>query len=99
MADKCETESQVALTLAVQLPSAGGCGLDYVSSESCTGAEKECLSCASHLSELYEEGTLYVHQASLWHQVRPWRYTDADAARITMQGFAVRCDGTWFVFW
>ena len=96
----CDFSSQVAFTLPVQLPNAE-CGLNYVSTSGCTGKERTCTSCASHRSTPYEVGTLYVHAGALIHQIRPWSYSSADAARprITLQGFGVRCDGTWYLYW
>ena len=96
----CELNRQVAFTLPVQLPSAG-CGLDFVSTDGCTGKGQTCTSCARLDSVLYELGTLYVHVGALIHQIRPWKYRSADAQRprITLQGFGVRCNRTWYLYW
>ena len=96
----CDFESQIAFTLPVQLPNAE-CGLDYVSFSGCNETEQRCTSCVSHHSALYEVGTLYVHSGGLVHQIRPWSYSSIDAARprITLQGFGVRCNGMWYLYW
>ena len=82
----------------MQLPSAE-CGLNYWTTKPCR--KESCVACSVHHHVIYEEGTLYLHPGHLTHQIRPWEYRRADAARprITLQAFSVRCNGTWYLWW
>jgi hypothetical protein len=56
--------------------------------------------CGEAALEAYEVGTLYVHNATLLHQIAPWPYHGVgDGPRITMQGFGFNCGGVWYLYW
>ena len=89
-------------TVPVRLP-AEPCGLNCISTSACTDVARSaqsCLSCAEHQHESYQLGSLYIQHPGLLHQIGSWTYRLADATtapRVTIQGFAVKCRGTWYL--
>lgn len=46
-------------------------------------------------------GTLYVHNATMHHQIAPWSFSAYfdTSPRLTFQGFGFNCGGTWYLYW
>jgi hypothetical protein len=55
--------------------------------------------CGRWTHEPYEAGTLYVHNATLMHQIKPWPWRPFDTPRLTLQGFGFNCGGVWYLYW
>jgi hypothetical protein len=47
----------------------------------------------------YTTGRMVVHSGLFLHQIAPITDTEAGQERITFQGHAIRCRGTWRVYW
>ena len=96
----CEAESMIAFTLPIRMPSAR-CGLRTISTAACERDPPRCTACAEERVHEYEVGTLYWHSGHVVHQVLEWPFRHADAAtpRITLQGFGLRCNGTYRLYW
>jgi len=82
----------------------GGGGFGSAGSEGAGGSTSSAGDglggCGSLAVEAYEAGTLYVHNATLPHQIMPWPYHGlSDGPRITMQGFGFNCGGVWYLYW
>lgn len=46
----------------------------------------------------YQLGELTMHSGMAFHQIDPF-ILEPDQIRLTLQGHAVRCDGTWQLYW
>ena len=66
------------------------------------------LACLEETREPYAVGEMVVHAGYLIHAIAPWRMAPSAwragepaerDARITLQGFAFRCDGVWRLHW
>ncbi len=47
----------------------------------------------------YEVGKMALHDGKLLHQIAPASEYDEQDRRITMQGHALFCDGSWRLYW
>ncbi|MEI8365334.1 MAG: hypothetical protein WCF65_02855 [Parachlamydiaceae bacterium] len=99
-----ETSRPISFTATIKLPAAGG-GLNYwdITREEyqpLSDTEKEVL---LHSKERhycpYEEGKIVIHDGFTLHQIAVQDKYETGDVRITLQGHAIRCDGTWRVYW
>ena len=69
---------------------------------------RAALACLEETREPYAVGEMVVHAGYLIHAISPWRMAPSAwragepaerDARITLQGFAFRCDGVWRLHW
>mmetsp|Transcript_90266 Transcript_90266/g.255573 ORF Transcript_90266/g.255573 Transcript_90266/m.255573 type:complete len:388 (-) Transcript_90266:140-1303(-) len=102
--NECEADSRISFTLPLALPRAP-CGLDHYHFPGRPGCEPtvDCVgTCLDLMRVDYKVGSLIVHSGRMLHQIGPWAYyplTDMFSARITLQGFGIRCRGKWYIYW
>eukprot|EP00615_Pteridomonas_danica_P005124 CAMPEP_0114331406 /NCGR_PEP_ID=MMETSP0101-20121206/2389_1 /TAXON_ID=38822 ORGANISM="Pteridomonas danica, Strain PT" /NCGR_SAMPLE_ID=MMETSP0101 /ASSEMBLY_ACC=CAM_ASM_000211 /LENGTH=231 /DNA_ID=CAMNT_0001461725 /DNA_START=524 /DNA_END=1216 /DNA_ORIENTATION=- len=97
----CDVESRISFTLPIHMPERGGGGLNYLdfsdtSKVYCKHGNASL--CGVVRREESKVGSLYVHNATLLHQVGHWPYHLLDGHRITLQGFGFNCGGTWYIY-
>ena len=92
--EHCEAPRMVGFTLMLQMPSHGA-GLWWWHFP-----EDEVDGPPWHFAEEYQVGHFMSVHESLFHSIAPWenKYGWLDPPRFTMQMFAKRCSGVYYVF-
>ena len=102
--DEADFARPLSFTLAVSMPSAGaGLLLWDLHHDTLEGlAEKEVAALAAAQPPTYHPyrlGVLNVHSGHQLHQIAPTKFDGEGQERLTLQGHAIRCGGTWQVYW
>ncbi|CAF24550.1 hypothetical protein [Candidatus Protochlamydia amoebophila] len=91
----------LSFTLALALPQQGG-GLNYwdkpYDPQDLLNPAQAVKDIPSHYIE-YEVGKMVLHNGLLIHQIAPAKGFNESDCRITLQGHAIRADGTWRIYW
>lgn len=94
----------LSFTLAVRLPTEGGgmtlWDLPYEEVKGLNHSEIEQLaSTRQNHFHPYTVGTLLLHSGLIVHQIAPGKNLQSDDERITLQGHALLCKGSWQLHW
>ena len=95
-------EDRLTLTVSFQLPAVGGGLLIWPLSYEAHDPQKPLSEAASTLKATLHEyslGELLLHDGNQLHQIDASRLPVEGEARVTLQGHAVRLDGTWHLYW
>lgn len=95
-------EDRLTLTISFQLPAAGGGLLIWPLSYEAYDPQRPLSEAAAALEPALHEyslGELLLHDGNQLHQIDARRLPVEGEARVTLQGHAVRLDGTWHLYW
>ena len=103
-AEDIDFNHPLSFTLALRLPASGGgitlWDLTYEEVKRLSHSEIEQLAITKqrHVHP-YTVGTLLLHSGLIVHQIAPGTNLQPDDERITLQGHALLCQGSWQLHW
>lgn len=91
----CDFENTITFTIPIESPQSGG-GIYFFEATKKDSFFKALIS--NKMKHEYKIGEIVLHTGNNWHLITPSKI-NKNEHRITLQGHAIKCNDTWYIYW